>query len=1021
MGICSSSNAGRKTSKKSKIDLESLTKFLTDDQQKFFDAIKHNDVEGMQEMIRRKRSLLEARMKGNVSPVMYAAKYSNLEVLRILVEQYKCDLWELDEYQEVGAYSYACLHVEDSIENVKYLHNKNPMLVKHKNWHNTTTLHAASEDGKLEIVKFLVNEAKLDIYEVDKDGDNAFMCALAGSNLSVMKFFEEIDPEIVKTTNQHGENALFYACIKNLDHDYFLYLYETVKLDNTIVCKSVEGTNNHSDYLGYNLAMAAAYGNSIEKLKYIYERNPESLKVTINPDDNFSSYLPGVSIVRASNEGTADMNFSNNRRQKNISNLEVIRFLAEECGIDIHQDQFNQRLKTTEKNAETYFQLNYVFDPATVDYYISNDATLMDFFNSEEFADTYFYRVLSNDYVLMKHFVDSGYINFRKMYDNGKPLFYWAARSANLRVMEYLYDLDQHLVGSVGDELIAAIDNPDVSLNTVKFLMETCGLQKQIMAKREEGKSAFMIACASCDVQIIDYLYQKNPKMAILRDDNNFSALHYACYFGNFPAVKYLLKVTKLQPSELSKKPEVKNCFDWAVVQGYLDIAKYIYDKTPTIANATRCDDFGLNTLHSAFDPEQTEPLSNEKRMATLKFFAEYIHYNVQQPSAAGFTVFDELCLKKGNIDLIKYLATKYKNIQHVGKSKTGISPLHFASAHSDLTTVEYLVDKLKMDPKDKSSKNGSNCFLHASMFHRKEITEFYLKKDPSLKDSTSDNDLNAAFLAVDADHDFYKFLIEEGQVDHTYENKDGFTTFTFCAWKGTFQNLKYLHEKSPELHKIRSDDDMDALFFVTSVEKAEFLIETVGMDPRRKGGKYYPIQKAIMMERDLDVVRYLYEKAPEILTKKLAIFEDKPDEVLTPIQIAFWCTKDDLDTPDVDEKLEMMNCIVDLLKDDLSSIFKIEETCVICMSNPAVHGFAVCQHVALCKKCFKKQTYESCPVCRENIPGRSTCSKVTIENGKVEFSEYTNKNLGKEIENAFQIAIREAIARNLVRVVIER
>jgi len=267
----------------------------------------------------------------------------------------------------------------------------------------------------------------------------------------------------------------------------------------------------------------------------------------------------------------------------------------------------------------------------------------------------------------------------------------------------------------------------------------------------------------------------------------------------------------------------------------------------------------------------------------------------------------------------------------------------------------------------------------------------------------------------------FFKFLIEEGKVDHTYENKDGFTTFTFCSWQGTFENLKYLHEKSPELHKIRSDDDLDALFFVSSVEKAKFLIETVGMDPRRKGGKYYPIQKAIMMERDLDVVRYLYEKAPEMLTKKLAIFEQKPDEVLTPIQIAFWCTKDDEETADIDEKLEMMNCIVDLLKDDLDSIFKIEETCVICMSNPAVHGFAVCQHVALCKKCFKKQTYESCPVCRENIPGSSTCSKVTIENGKVEFSEYTNKNLGKEIANAFQIAIREAIARNLVRVVIER
>jgi len=115
------------------------------------------------------------------------------------------------------------------------------------------------------------------------------------------------------------------------------------------------------------------------------------------------------------------------------------------------------------------------------------------------------------------------------------------------------------------------------------------------------------------------------------------------------------------------------------------------------------------------------------------------------------------------------------------------------------------------------------------------------------------------------------------------------------------------------------------------------------------------------------------------------------------------------------------MKVIVELLEDDLGSIFNIEEDCVICMSNPAVHGFAVCQHIALCRKCFKKQTYESCPVCRENIPGKSTCGMVTVENGKVEFSPYENKNLGKEIESAIRIALLEAVANNLVRIAIER
>ena len=83
----------------------------------------------------------------------------------------------------------------------------------------------------------------------------------------------------------------------------------------------------------------------------------------------------------------------------------------------------------------------------------------------------------------------------------------------------------------------------------------------------------------------------------------------------------------------------------------------------------------------------------------------------------------------------------------------------------------------------------------------------------------------------------------------------------------------------------------------------------------------------------------YLHEKSPEMLTKKLAIFDDDPDKVLTPLQIAFFCADDDLETEDVDEKLETMNCIVELLKDDLDSIFKIENNCVICMSKGWLKG----------------------------------------------------------------------------------
>ena len=124
MGSCKSKPLGQVRNSKvtgKPIDLEALSRVLTDKQQKFFDAIKHSDVEAMRDMLSQKPNLLKARMKWNVSPVMYAAKFSELEVLMILAEQFKCDLWELDDSQGVGCFNYACIHELDSIENVAYL------------------------------------------------------------------------------------------------------------------------------------------------------------------------------------------------------------------------------------------------------------------------------------------------------------------------------------------------------------------------------------------------------------------------------------------------------------------------------------------------------------------------------------------------------------------------------------------------------------------------------------------------------------------------------------------------------------------------------------------------------------------------------------------------------------------------------------------------------------------------------------------------------------------------------------
>ena len=318
----------------------------------------------------------------------------------------------------------------------------------------------------------------------------------------------------------HGVNALFYACRNDFDHDYFLYLIEEVKLDCTQIFKAIEKTDNGHEFRGFNLALAAAYGNGLEKLEYLSKILPESLKI---------KDVVGDGILAVSNFAMG--NKKETRDEK--SNLNVVKFLVEDCGFELYEQPKN---KTTEENTVSKklskFESVFPVVPETLDYYVSHDKTILEYFNTEQFTKTKFHEALSNNQVLMKHMVDSGYLNFRKMYDAGKPLFQSAASHGNYEMLTYLFSLDQHLVSQTGGELAAALNSGNVSLNTIKFLVETCGLKSKLMARDDDGVSVLMDACACDDVRVIDYLFHQNRKSVVLRDDTNWSALTHACKVG---------------------------------------------------------------------------------------------------------------------------------------------------------------------------------------------------------------------------------------------------------------------------------------------------------------------------------------------------------------------------------------------------------------------------------------------------------------------------------------------------------
>ena len=84
------------------------------------------------------------------------------------------------------------------------------MDINAKNKYNSTALMNASDKGHLEIVKHLLeNEADINI--INKDGDNALMCASFGrNNVEVVKYLIKNNAK-VNIENKEGKTALDLA------------------------------------------------------------------------------------------------------------------------------------------------------------------------------------------------------------------------------------------------------------------------------------------------------------------------------------------------------------------------------------------------------------------------------------------------------------------------------------------------------------------------------------------------------------------------------------------------------------------------------------------------------------------------------------------------------------------------------------------------------------------------------------------------------------------------------------------
>jgi len=151
------------------------------------------------------KELVDKRTAGSrrITALNLAAKYNNLEMVRLLIEVGKANVSIADD---AGWFPIHQAVYEDNLEMVKYLVEKAHADVNVQAIYDGifekqyTPLHFAAGLGHLKVLKYLVEKANADIYIKDIDGQSILDKATKYSHLKVRRYLEALSKlEVNKT------------------------------------------------------------------------------------------------------------------------------------------------------------------------------------------------------------------------------------------------------------------------------------------------------------------------------------------------------------------------------------------------------------------------------------------------------------------------------------------------------------------------------------------------------------------------------------------------------------------------------------------------------------------------------------------------------------------------------------------------------------------------------------------------------------------------------------------------------
>ena len=762
--------------------------------------------------------LLTMRDKDGQSPFLVAGISGSLELVKYLISM-ECDVMDKDNDGETVLYK-ACKRWGQEL--VKYLVENYPELLTIRDEEGQSPFLVTGVSGSVELVKYLISK-QCDVLDKDSDGWTVLHKACKYGKLELVKYLVENYPELLTIRDKEGQSSFLVAGQSG-----------SVELVEYLIskgCDALDKDNNGLTVLHY----ACQKGNT-EVVQYLVENSGELL--TMRHEDGQSPFLVagfsgsvelvkylisrGCDVMDKDNDGWTVLHYACQEGEQ-----ELVQYLVENYPI---------LLTMRDKEGQSPFLVVGISGSVElVEYLISKGCDVLD--NDNDGKTILYTACNENKLELVKYLVEKSGELLTMRQEDGQSPFLVAGLSGSVELVKYLlskgcYVLDKDNNGLTVLHYACKEGNTEV----VQYLVEN--YQDVLTMRDKELSSPFHVAGLSGSVELVKYLISKGCEV-MDKDNDGWTVLHYACKEGNTEVVQYLVEN---YPELLTMRDkELSSPFPVAGLSGSVELVKYLISKGCEVMDK---DNDGWTVLHQACNEGKLDLVQylvdNYPEMLTIRdksgqspflvtgysCSVDLVTYliakgcDVMDMDNDGETILYNAC-KEGKLESVQYLVENYPDLLKI-KNKIGQSPFVVSGVSGSKELVKYLISR-GCDVMDKD--NHERNILHITCNNGNlELAQYLAGSFPNMLTNRDKWGLSSyLFSGFSGSVELVKYLISRG-CDVIDKDNNGETVLHNACKKRNFELVQYLVESYPDMLTIRNKEGQSP-FHVAESSRSDELV----------------------------------------------------------------------------------------------------------------------------------------------------------------------------------------------------